>query len=156
MTDAIAMAGMRDDPIHYVLEAFVVGLALLSEATERLDQERALITPEERRQFIAQVSRQTARIIANRAAPVKWPVWAMIVILMLGIAAGTATGHFAWPADDEQCVRTQGGEFCGRWAVPPETTGRLSLFEELRLLGYEVVESGHEHHHYGWWHLSHG
>jgi hypothetical protein len=99
MTDAIAMAGMRDDPIHYVLEAFVVGLALLSEATERPDQERALITPEERRQFIAQVSRQTARIIANRAAPVKWPVWAMIVILILGIAAGTATGHFAWPAD---------------------------------------------------------
>jgi hypothetical protein len=125
MTDAIAMAGMRDDPIHYVLKAFVVGLALLAEATERLDQERALITPEERRQFIAQVSRQTAHIIANRAAPVKWPVWEMIVILMLGIAAGTATGHFAWPADDEQCVRAQGVEFCGRWAVPPKTTGRL-------------------------------
>jgi hypothetical protein len=123
---------MKDDAYRHILEVFGVGTGLLAEAAEKLDQNRALITPEERRQFLAQVARQGAVAMAAHgpqiATATKWQAWAKIsaVLVVFGgtwSAIGAGLVYNAWsraPAPPVlQCVADHGGSYCGYWATQP-------------------------------------
>lgn len=132
LTDAIDKAGMRNDPYQPVLQATLSVVGLLAEATENLDQNRVLITPEERRTFIAQTARQTAVAMVAHASQVvsaaKWQAWALIsgmtlIALLTGFGGGFwykySTTVIPEPPPALECVANRGGSYCGYWQSPP-------------------------------------
>jgi hypothetical protein len=96
MTDAVVLAGLREDPYRHVIEATGQYLALLAEVADRLEETRSPLSAESTRMLIAQTSTKAALAMTSKVEPLmatlRWQAWARIglvlaVIMLLCVGA---------------------------------------------------------------------